>query len=59
VVAVRPGPVTPPVQGRFEQGEGGLQPGGEPEDPDDPSSEMEQRLTVATGQPAGGLALSL
>ena len=40
-------PATPSVPGRIEKGEGGLQPGTETEDPDDPSSPMP--LT----QPAG------
>jgi response regulator RpfG family c-di-GMP phosphodiesterase len=40
-----------PAPGRFELGGGGQQPGGEPDDPDDPSSRMSQRLTVAA-QPA-------
>jgi hypothetical protein len=43
-------PDTPPAPGRFDQGGGGQQPGGEPDDPDDPSSRTRQRLTVA--QPA-------
>jgi response regulator RpfG family c-di-GMP phosphodiesterase len=43
-------PTTPPAPSRFDQGGGG-QPGGEPDDPDDPLSRMPQRLTVAA-QPA-------
>jgi hypothetical protein len=60
VISARPG--APPVPGRFEQGGAGLQPGGEPEDPDDPSSPppvTRRRLTVVGPQPADGLALSL
>jgi hypothetical protein len=41
----------PPAPGRFEHGNGGPQPGGEAEDPDDPSSRMHQRQTFAA-QPA-------
>jgi response regulator RpfG family c-di-GMP phosphodiesterase len=44
-------PDTPPATGRFGQGGGGQQPGGEPDDPDDPSSRMRQGPTVAA-QPA-------
>jgi HD-GYP domain-containing protein (c-di-GMP phosphodiesterase class II) len=40
----------PPVTGRSETN--GLQPGGEPEDPDDPSSGTQRRLTIAATQPA-------
>ena len=50
-------PGTPSVPGRFGEGGGGLQPGAEPEDPDDPSSHLQRHLTAAS-QPAG-LALSL
>jgi hypothetical protein len=60
VISARPG--TPPAPGRFEQGGGGLQTAGEPEDPDDPSSPLpvaRRRLTVAAPQSAGGLALTL
>jgi HD-GYP domain-containing protein (c-di-GMP phosphodiesterase class II) len=58
VLSARPG--TPTVPGRFEQGRGGPQPGADdPEDPDDPSSRMGRRITVAAAQRAGGLALSL
>jgi response regulator RpfG family c-di-GMP phosphodiesterase len=56
VLPARPG--APPVPGRVEQGGGGLQPDGEPEDPDDPSS-LGRRHLAATAQSAGGLALSL
>ena len=42
--------------GRLEEGNGGLQPGAETDDPEDPSSRMHARLTAA--QPAG-LVLSL
>jgi two-component system, cell cycle response regulator len=57
VISARPG--TPPAPGRFEQGGGGLQPGGEdPDDPSSPPSVTRRRLTVAT-QPADDLALSL
>ena len=55
VVSSRPG--APPVGGRFEQGGGGVQQDGEPEDPDDPSSPASRHLAAA--QSAGGLALSL
>jgi HD-GYP domain-containing protein (c-di-GMP phosphodiesterase class II) len=41
----------PPVPGRSETN-GGLQPDGEPEDPDDPSSRTGRRLTIAATQPA-------
>jgi HD-GYP domain-containing protein (c-di-GMP phosphodiesterase class II) len=51
-------PRTPSVPGRFEEGGGGLQPGAEPEDPDDPSSHLQRHLSTAAGQPAG-LVLSL
>jgi len=47
---------TSSAPGRVEEGDGGLQPGAETDDPDDPSSHMHARLTAA--QPAG-LALSL
>jgi response regulator RpfG family c-di-GMP phosphodiesterase len=59
VISAHPG--TPPAPGRFEQGGGGLQPGSEAEDPDDPSSPPvgRRRLTVAATQSSGGLALSL
>ena len=49
----------PPAPGRFEPGNGGPQPDGEAEDPDDPSSSMGRRLTVSAAKTAGGLALSL
>ena len=55
VLSARPG--APPVPGRFDPGGGGLQPDGEPEDPDDPSSPARRHLAAA--QSAGGLALSL
>jgi hypothetical protein len=48
----------PAAPRRFEPGNGGPQPGGEPEDPDDPSSSLGRHVTVATPA-AGGLALSL
>jgi len=51
-------PGTPSVPGRFEEGGGGLQPGAEPEDPDDPPSHLQRHPTATVGQPAG-LALSL
>ena len=54
VVSARP--AAPPVAGRFEQGGGGVQQDGEPEDPDDPSSPASRHLAA---QSAGGLALSL
>jgi HD-GYP domain-containing protein (c-di-GMP phosphodiesterase class II) len=44
----------PSAPGRVEEGGDGLQPGSEPEDPDDPSSSRQQHLTAAAG-----LALSL
>ena len=47
---------TSSAPGRVEEGDGGLQPEAETDDPDDPSSHMHARLTAA--QPAG-LALSL
>jgi response regulator RpfG family c-di-GMP phosphodiesterase len=54
----RPG--RPSVSGRLEEGSaGGPQPGSEPEEPDDPSSRVDRRLTVVSRQVAGGLALSL
>jgi HD-GYP domain-containing protein (c-di-GMP phosphodiesterase class II) len=56
VISGRPG--TPSAPDRFEDAGGGLQRGVEPEDPDDPSSGIRQRLTAAIGQPTG-LALSL
>jgi hypothetical protein len=40
----------PPVPARPDPG-GGLQPDGEPEDPDDPSSRMGRRVTVAAARP--------
>jgi response regulator RpfG family c-di-GMP phosphodiesterase len=49
----------PPAPGRFEHGNGGPQPDSEAEDPDDPSSSMGRRLTVAAAKTAGGLVLSL
>jgi HD-GYP domain-containing protein (c-di-GMP phosphodiesterase class II) len=48
----------PPAPGRFEHGNGGPQPSGEAEDPDDPSSSMGRHVTVAA-RAAGGLVLSL
>ena len=57
VLSARPGTSSAP--GRSGHGNGGPQPGGEPEDPDDPSSPMGRRLTLAAPKAAGGLALSL
>ena len=42
----------PPVAGRLDEGGGGLQPDGEAEDPDDPSSAGERRLAVVATRPA-------
>jgi hypothetical protein len=56
VLSGRPG--TPSAPGRIGEDEGGLQPGAETDDPDDPSSPVRRRLTAAVTQPAG-LALSL
>jgi HD-GYP domain-containing protein (c-di-GMP phosphodiesterase class II) len=42
----------PPVAGRLDQADGGRQPGGEAEDPDDPSSPGERRLAVVATHPA-------
>jgi response regulator RpfG family c-di-GMP phosphodiesterase len=53
-----PRPGTPTVPGQAGHGNGAPQPAGEPEEPDDPSSRMGRRLTVAAAQPGGGLALS-
>ena len=52
VISGRPGGSS--VPGRVEEGGDGLQSGTEPEDPDDPSSSMQQGLTAPVG-----LALSL
>jgi len=45
-------PARPPISGRLEQGGAALQPAAEPEDPDDPSSPEERRLTVAATRSA-------
>jgi response regulator RpfG family c-di-GMP phosphodiesterase len=50
VLSSRPG--RPPVPGRLEEGTAGLLPNAEPEDPDDPSSPGERRLTVVATRPA-------
>jgi response regulator RpfG family c-di-GMP phosphodiesterase len=51
---------TPPVHGRFEQGDDGPRPAGDPGDPEDPdpSSSLERPLTAAA-RPAALPALSL
>ncbi|HJU02091.1 MAG TPA: hypothetical protein VJ966_12905, partial [Actinomycetes bacterium] len=50
VLSSRPG--RPPVSGRLEEGAAGLPPDTQPEDPDDPSSPEERRLTVVATRPA-------
>jgi HD-GYP domain-containing protein (c-di-GMP phosphodiesterase class II) len=50
VISGRPG--SSPARGRSEPDGGALQPGGEPEDPDDPSSRLDRRLAVVANQPA-------
>ena len=50
VLSSRPG--RSPVPGRPEEGAAGLPPDAEPEDPDDPSSPGERRLTVVATRPA-------
>jgi hypothetical protein len=56
VISGQPGTSSGP--GRIVDGEGGLQPGAETDDPDDPSSGMRRPLTAAVPQ-AAGLALTL
>jgi hypothetical protein len=50
VLSGRPG--RPPLPGRLDQAGDGMQPDGEAEDPDDPSSPGERRLTVVATHPA-------
>jgi response regulator RpfG family c-di-GMP phosphodiesterase len=58
VLSGRPG--RPSVGGRLQDGSAaGPQPGGEPEEPDDPSSRVEGRLTAVTRQALSGLALTV
>jgi response regulator RpfG family c-di-GMP phosphodiesterase len=57
VLAGRPG--SPAAGGQFRESSAGGQAGGEPEEPDDPSSRVDRRLTVMTDQGAGAPALSL
>jgi hypothetical protein len=57
VLSAQPG--APPVTGRLVQGGSGLQPDGEPEDPDDPSSPVRGRRLTVAAQPAALPALSL
>jgi response regulator RpfG family c-di-GMP phosphodiesterase len=50
VISSRPG--RPPVAGRLEEGGAAIPPDNESEDPDDPSSPGERRLTVVAPRPA-------